>query len=71
MRQLAVGNFNEMEIREKMDFALILQNKGFTELALKQLEKAFDLAQKGDTIFWGWKLLKLPKISKRSISHAR
>ncbi len=47
LRSISVGRFNELEIREKIDFALILQNKGFTELALKQLEKGFELAQKG------------------------
>ena len=47
LRGLYVSHFNELDIREKIDFALILQSKGFTELALKQLEKAFDLAHKG------------------------
>lgn len=61
MRQLAVGNFNEMEIREKIDFALILQNKGFTELALKQLEKAFDLTQKGGHNILGLEITEIAK----------
>ncbi len=46
LRSLTVPDFMEIEIREKIDFALILHNKGFTELALKQLEKANELAQK-------------------------
>lgn len=46
LRNVSVTSFVETEIREKIDFAQILHNKGFTELALKQLEKGAELAQK-------------------------
>src|SRR5690606_11284717 len=47
LRGLNVPKYTELEIREMIDFAIILLNKGFYLQALRQLEKAGQLSLAG------------------------
>ncbi len=47
LRTINTSKYTQIEIREHIDFAIILVNKGFYQQALKQLEKAEHLANNG------------------------
>lgn len=56
------NRFAEIEIRELIDFAVLLYNKGFYHQALKQLERAGQLAKRGKYNVLALEVIEFEKI---------
>lgn len=61
LRILNTTKYIEIEIREHIDYAVILLNKGFYQQALKQLEKAGHLAKNGGYNILALEVVELEK----------
>ncbi len=61
LRLLNTSKYTQIEIREHIDYAVILLNKGFYQQALKQLEKAGQLAKKGGYNILALEVVELEK----------
>lgn len=61
LRMLNSGKYTQIEIREHIDYAVILLNKGFYQQALKQLEKAGQLAKNGGYNILALEVVELEK----------
>lgn len=62
LRILNTTKYTQIEIREHIDYAVILLNKGFYHQALKQLEKAGQLAKNGGYNILALEVVELEKI---------
>lgn len=56
------SRFTEIEIRELIDYGVILYNKGFYHQALKQLEKAKSLSLKGNNSVLSLEIVEFEKV---------
>lgn len=61
LRVIHTSKFTQLEVRELLDFAIILLNKGFYHQALKQLEKAGQLAKNGGYNILALEVVELEK----------
>lgn len=61
LRAINTSKYTQIEIRELIDYAIILINKGFYQQALKQLEKAGQLSQKGGYNILALEVVELEK----------
>lgn len=61
MRILNIHKYSQITIREHIDYAIILLNKGFYQQALRQLEKAGQLAKKGGYNILALEVVELEK----------
>lgn len=62
LRLQSTSKFTEMEIRELIDFAVVLYNKGFYHQAMKQLEKAGQLAKRAKYNVLSLEIIEFEKV---------